>query len=108
MHRGIRVADLNFNCIYSNVLGTYRIPLGAKGVLTFSARLIGSDGSVLEGPPIAVRVDASGPAAPPVLERAPQPTASELIALMPGIEIAERGDNYVIFDLRPYYAEHRL
>ena len=44
----------------------------------------------------------------PVLERAPQPTASELIALLLGIEIAERGDNCVIFDLRPYYAEHRL
>jgi hypothetical protein len=103
----VPVAPAVFSCQDGLFLGEYQIPADTPaGLLTFSGRVIGPDGRLTTL--VEQQIEVS-PDAPPVTRRKraqpPQPTADELIALNPTLPIAERGREYVIFDMRGVYAE---
>ncbi|MGE3908219.1 MAG: hypothetical protein AB7K36_02625 [Chloroflexota bacterium] len=107
---GVPVGSLNVDCLRARFLGEYRVPPDTPpGEYLFSARLIAPDGRVTPMGEARIQVFAGAQPAAPFLfgAQAPQPTPSELEALLPDVPVAARGDGYVIFDLRDVYPRLR-
>ncbi|MGE3910175.1 MAG: hypothetical protein AB7K36_12525, partial [Chloroflexota bacterium] len=104
LHNGRTVASLNYNCQYGVIMGEYRVPTsGTSGTQKFTGRLLLPGGRSVSLGEVALQVGRAGPADPPRLPgaRPPQPTIDEMVRLFPELPVAERGPEYVIFDLRP-------
>ena len=107
LQRGAPIAEATFNCQAGAFIGEYQIPANTPpGPQAFGARLVAPDGRIVSAGEVQIDVAAD---APPPARRigspTGQPTAHELIALNPTLPIADRGREYVIFDLRGLYRD---
>jgi hypothetical protein len=104
LHDGAPIAPLTFNCHAGWFFGEYQIPATTpSGALTFGAHLVAPDGSVTRVADISVEIASDAPPTKRLLTV--QPTPDELIALIPTLPVAERGRDYVIFELRGFYRD---
>jgi hypothetical protein len=99
LHDGAPIAPTIFNCQTGVFVGEYQIPATMQpGPLTFGARLMAPDGRIIPVPEVQVDIVMDAPPAKRITWS--QPTADELIAMNPTLPVADRGREYVIFDLR--------
>jgi len=104
IHDDTPIGRTIFNCQAGIFLAEYQIPAESPlGEFKLGARLMTLEGRTFPVGDFQIEVAADAPSTKRLLKA--QPTADELIALNPTLPVAERGRDFVLFDLRGLYRD---
>ena len=110
---GVPVRVLNFNCIYGSYAGALQIsPDEKRSTIPVEIHVLYRDGRdfIVTKSDIQLAPEGKTYSRADLLpwSQEPQPTAEALAVMLPNVQIAAKGDGWVMFDMKKWYESHKF